>query len=142
MANKAISAGTLLNPVRLYNFLDAATKSLTTDPALASLSKLRGLAGQLKDIGLSEIQFLTVPFESYPADPNRLQWAPEAERLWTRIRHDEPLSGRLGDEVTTAAEQPGQSESPQPSGSASPSEGASQRAEARARAAAENGLCA
>ncbi len=26
MANKAISAGTLVNPVRLYNFLDAATK--------------------------------------------------------------------------------------------------------------------
>ena len=45
MANKAISAGTLLNPVRLYNFLDAATKSLTTDPELASLNKLRGLAG-------------------------------------------------------------------------------------------------
>ena len=31
MANKAVSAGTLVNPVRLVKFLDAATKSLTTD---------------------------------------------------------------------------------------------------------------
>ena len=34
MVNKAVSAGTLANPVRLYKFLDAATKSLTTDPEL------------------------------------------------------------------------------------------------------------
>jgi LCP family protein required for cell wall assembly len=145
MANKAISAGTLLNPVRLYNFLDAATSSLTTDPSLASLNKLRELAGQLKNIGLSEIQFLTVPFESYPADPNRLQWAPEADKLWERIRLDEPLSGRLGQGVTSAAEEPGESESPSPSaGASASSDGAKARAraEARARTAAENGLCA
>ncbi|HEX4977935.1 MAG TPA: LCP family protein [Nocardioides sp.] len=151
MANKAISAGTLLNPVRLYNFLDAATKSLTTDPELASLNRLRKLASQLQDIGLAEIQFLTVPFQSYPPDPNRLQWAPEAEQLWERIRKDEPLGGRLGREVTTAAEQPGASEGPSPSGSptasgsAQPDRAAAReqaRAEARARMAAENGLCA
>ena len=152
MANKAISAGTLLNPVRLYNFLDAATKSLTTDPELASLNRLRQLASQLKDIGLAEIQFLTVPFESYPADPNRLQWAPEAEQLWERIREDRPLSGRLGQGVTTAAEQPGAggedptTPSATPSGSPSTPDAASEReqarAEARARMAAENGLCA
>ncbi|MFP5252592.1 MAG: LCP family protein [Actinomycetes bacterium] len=152
MANKAISAGTLLNPVRLYNFLDAATKSLTTDPELASLNRLRQLATQLKDIGLAEIQFLTVPFESYPADANRLQWAPEAEQLWERIRRDQPLGERYGQDVTTAAEQPGAGESPSPSASPSASGSPSrpgeasareqERAEARARIAAENGLCA
>ncbi len=47
MANKAVSAGTLVNPVRLYSFLDAATKSLTTDPGLASIKKLGGLAKSL-----------------------------------------------------------------------------------------------
>jgi LCP family protein required for cell wall assembly len=151
MANKAISAGTLLNPVRLYSFLDAATKSLTTDPDLASLNQLRQLATQLKDIGLSEIQFLTVPFESYPPDPNRLQWAAEADRLWEKIRQDEPLTGRLGETVTTAAQQPGKSATPSPTGGASASgspgsEGAERREEQlaaeRARIAAENGLCA
>ncbi|MGZ5416179.1 MAG: LCP family protein [Nocardioides sp.] len=143
MANKAISAGTLLNPVRLYNFLDAATKSLTTDPELASLNKLRGLAGQLKDIGLKQIQFLTVPFESYEPDPNRLQFAPEAEELWERIRNDEPLPSKFGKDVTSAAEGPGE-ESPGPSTDPSPSDDSKEQAKAaaRARAAAENGLCA
>ena len=143
MANKAISAGTLLNPVRLYNFLDAATKSLTTDPELASLNKLRGLAGQLKDIGLKEIQFLTVPFESYEPDPNRLQFAPEADELWERIRNDEPLPNKFGKDVTSAAEEPGE-ESPGPSTGPSPSNDPKEQAKAaaRARAAVENGLCA
>jgi LCP family protein required for cell wall assembly len=143
MSNKAISAGTLVNPVRLYNFLDAATESLTTDPGLASLSKLGRLAKQVRDIGLENVQFLTVPFETYEPDPNRLAIAPAADRLWDRLREDEPLSARQEREVTTAAE------SPAP-GSGAPSEEAGGAAEvprdaveaARERAAAENGLCA
>ena len=151
MANKAISAGTLLNPVRLYNFLDAATKSLTTDPDLASLNKLRGLAGQMKDIGLGNIQFLTVPWETYPPDHNRVQLAPEAAQLWRLLRNDKELPARFGKDVTTAAEEPGGAsggESASPSGSPSASASASPdakeqaQAAARARAAAENGLCA
>lgn len=147
MANKAISAGTLANPVRLYNFLDAATKSLTTDPGLDNLRDLAGLAKQLKDIGLDNIQFLTVPFESYEPDPNRLVWAPEAEQLWDKLRHDEPLNGELSRTVTTAAEDPdgesgrptdGPSTGATDSPSASPSE-AETRSEAEVRAA--NGLC-
>ncbi len=152
MANKAISAGTLLNPVRLYNFLDAATKSLTTDPELASLGKLRSLAGQLKNIGLDQIQFLTVPWETYPPDHNRVQWAPEAAQVWKKLRLDEPLPNRFSKTVTTAAEEPGKPSSgasQSPSGgaseSASPSPGDAESqaaAAARAQAAAENGLCA
>jgi LCP family protein required for cell wall assembly len=147
MANKAISAGTLANPVRLYNFLDAATKSLTTDPGLDNLRDLAGLAKQLRDIGLDNIQFLTVPFESYEPDPNRLVWAPEAEQLWDKLRLDEPLNGELSETVTTAAEDP-DGESSQPTDgpsdgatdgpSASPTE-AETRSEAEIRAA--NGLC-
>ena len=146
MANKAISAGTLANPVRLYNFLDAATKSLTTDPGLASLQKLGGLAKQLRDIGLDKIQFLTVPFESYAPDPNRLAIAPEADRLWERLREDEELTRRQARTVTTAAQDPdgaSSSPSPKPSGGTSPSGGGSQAAEeAREQQALENGLCA
>jgi LCP family protein required for cell wall assembly len=149
MANKAISAGTLANPVRLFNFLDAATESLTTGPGLDSLKELTGLANQLKNIGLDNIQFLTVPFESYEPDPNRVQWAPEADQLWEKLRNDEPLDGRFGQAVTTAAEDPGgESEGPSAGATGSPSEAPSpgtadtaedDRSEAEARAA--NGLC-
>ena len=148
MANKAVSAGTLVNPVRLVRFLDAATKSLTTDTGLSSLNKLGGLAKSLKGVGLDQIQFLTVPFETYEPDPNRLQWAPAADRLWYRIRHDMPINKRFSGDVTTAAGKPsgGASPSAGPSGNASagssPSADPSESAAAAAAKAAENGLCA
>jgi LCP family protein required for cell wall assembly len=145
MANKAVSAGTLANPVRLVKFLDAATKSLTTDTGLSSLNKLGGLAKSLKGVGLDQIQFLTVPFESYEPDPNRLQWAPAADRLWYRVRNDMPINKRFSGDVTTAAGTPSKSASP----SASPSDGSSSspsadpsQSEDAAAKAAENGLCA
>jgi anionic cell wall polymer biosynthesis LytR-Cps2A-Psr (LCP) family protein len=144
MANKAVSAGTLANPVRLVRFLDAATKSLTTDTGLASLGKLGGLAKSLQGVGLDHIQVITVPFQSYAPDPNRLQWAPGASRLWYRIRHDMPINKRFSGDVTTAA-------SGKPSGTASagggPSSSSSPGADPSASAAAQakasaNGLCA
>jgi LCP family protein required for cell wall assembly len=146
MTNKAVSAGTLVNPVKLYKFLDAATKSLTTDPGLASLKKLGGLAKSLQGIGLSNVQFLTVPFEEYAPDPNRLQWAPGADRLWYRIRNDLPLNRRLAGDVTTAAGskngKAGHSASASPSGGPSSSASPSETSAAAAEKAAENGLCA
>jgi LCP family protein required for cell wall assembly len=138
MANKVVSAGTLANPVRLYKFLDAATKSLTTDSDLASISKLAGLAKSLKGIGLDHIQFLTVPFQAYAPDPNRLQWAPGAKKLWTRIRMDKPVGKGFAGDVTTAETKNGK---PAKKGSsASPSPGASQSPAAKEKDQ-ENGLC-
>ena len=136
MANKAVSAGTLINPVRLYKFLDAATKSLTTDPGLASLSKLRSLSSSFNGIGLDNIQFLTVPFQPYAPDPNRLQWAPQAKQLWKQIRADKPVNKALAGEVTTAADDKTGKKKKKASPSASPSnQAASEKAD-------ENGLCA
>ena len=140
MANKAVSAGTLVNPVRLYRFLDAATKSLTTDTQLASLGKLTGLAKSLKGIGLSHIQFLTVPFEEYPPDPNRLQWAPQAKQLWTSIRMDKPVDKRFAGDVTTAQTKDGKPAKKKKGSSTSPSPSPTSGAEREK--AAENGLCA
>ncbi len=150
MANKAISAGTLANPVKLYNFLDAATESLTTDEDLASLKELAGLANQLRGIGLENIQFLTVPWDWWPEDRNRVVWAPEADELWQRLASDETLPRALSEGVLTAANKPGGM--PKPSAGASPSgspgaDGSEQPSptpseEAAAAAAAANGLCA
>ncbi len=149
MVEKVVSKGTLANPVRLYRFLDAATQSLTTDPAFARLKELASLGASLKDIGLDNVAFLTVPNEPYAPDPNRLTLAPEAENLWRKIRFDRPL-GKLGADAVTPGSKPG-SPSGEPSETASPSPGASpspdpsdeaQQAEERRRqAAAEAGLC-
>lgn len=107
MINKVVSAGTLANPVRLYHFLDAATKSLITDQDFAHLGSLASLGSSLKNIGLDHIKFITVPYEAYPPDPNRVQWAPEAKKLWKLIINDEPLTPRFETGVINAADTPG-----------------------------------
>jgi LCP family protein required for cell wall assembly len=140
MANKAVSAGTLVNPKRLYTFLDAATKSLTTDPQLADLKALYGLARSFKGIGLDKIQFLTVPFQTYAPDPNRLQWAPAAKKLWARMKADKPVGKNFAADVTTAADKDAKPGKGKPSGGSSPSSNPSQTSAAQQRAE-ENGLC-
>lgn len=103
MANKVVSARTLTDPVRLFRFLDAATESLRVDPGLQDMPALAGLGTQFKDIGLSEIQFLTIPWMVDPQDPNRVVWAPEADKVWKRIANDKPLPNRLTTDAISAA---------------------------------------
>ncbi len=169
MVEKVVAKGTLANPVRLYRFLDAATQSLTTDPGFAHLKELASLGSSLKNIGLENVQFITVPNRPYVEDPNRLEWAPEADALWRKMRFDKPL-GKLGAGAVTpgnesadkasdeASDKPSDKSSGEPSdsSSASPSEDGSastdtsdartetsgQSAAERKRAAEEAGLCA
>jgi LCP family protein required for cell wall assembly len=92
LVQKVQSNDVLLNPVRLYPVLDAATSSLTTDPALASLRGLYELVRGVRDIPTERVQFLTVPRESYIYNANRDQLVePEAERLFERLRVDAPV---------------------------------------------------
>ena len=112
MVNKAVSAGTLFNPKRLISFLDAATKSLTTDPGLRKLTTMAGLANEVKDIGLEKVVFLSMPFEPYAPDPNRLAPAPKAEQLWRLLRNDEPLPPSFTKEAAKASQgEPGKKKS-------------------------------
>ncbi|MEU6253421.1 LCP family protein [Streptomyces sp. NPDC047043] len=98
LVNKVQSNDVLLNPVKLYPVLDAATSSLTTDPDLASLRGLYQLVRGLRDIPTERVQFLTVPRESYVYNANRDQLVePEAEKLFERLRKDEPL--KVAEEV-------------------------------------------
>ncbi len=90
---KVTSRGTLTNPVKLYSFLDAATKSLSTDSALNNVSALASLAQDLRSVGLDRIEFFTIPFEPYPADPNRLEWTSAAAPIWKALRNDKELPG-------------------------------------------------
>lgn len=121
MAAEVVSGGTLLRVDRLIKFLDAATRSLTVDPGLASVLDLAGLGRQFAGIGLDRIEFVTVPFvELDGADAGRLAWTEDAEGLWERIRRDEPL-GPYAEGAITAAEQPGNTARPDPRPSSSPS---------------------
>lgn len=91
VAQKAMSTSLLLRPDRLYAFLDAATESMTTDSELSTTSLAR-IANSVRSIGLDKVEFVTVPTEVYPEDPNRVQWTEEADVLWEAIRYDRPLT--------------------------------------------------
>lgn len=93
MVQEATSSNLLLRPDKLFRFLDAATKSLTTDPALGNLNALREVAQSVIGLKSSQIRFVTVPVEDYPPDHNRVQWTSAADALWKSIREDAPLPG-------------------------------------------------
>ena len=93
MVQEATSSNLLLRPDKLFRFLDAATKSLTTDPGLANLNALREVAQSVVGLKSSQIRFVTVPIEDYPPDHNRVQWTSAADVLWKAIRNDTPLPG-------------------------------------------------
>ncbi|MPY60814.1 LCP family protein, partial [Streptomyces spongiae] len=93
LVSKVKSNGVLLNPVKLYPVLDAATSALTTDPDLASLRGLYDLVRGLRTIPTEKVQFLTVPRRSYPYDANRDQLVePAADKLFARLRADTPVT--------------------------------------------------
>lgn len=122
MINKVMSGPVLTNPVKLVNFLNAATKSLTVDPGLNSPLKMADIAWGLRNIGLGHIKFVTVPYAADPQAPlARIVWAePQAQQLWQAVVNDQPLPKDL----TTGAITPGNNGVPggtKSSGSPSPS---------------------
>lgn len=60
MLHKVLSTGTLTNPFKLNDFLDAATKSLTVDTGF-SLGDMRSLASRFAHLGTADVSFATVP---------------------------------------------------------------------------------
>lgn len=90
LITKAKSSNTLLNPVKLVRFLEAATKSLTTDPELASLNRMRQLAQEVREIPPKNITFVTTPWVVNPDDPNTVVWdTKKTNALWSAIAADE-----------------------------------------------------
>ncbi|MEO8108160.1 MAG: LCP family protein [Actinomycetes bacterium] len=90
LITKAKSSNTLLNPVKLVRFLEAATKSLTTDPELANLNRMRQLAQEVRGIPPKDITFVTTPWIVNPDDPNTVVWnKKKTNALWSAIAADE-----------------------------------------------------
>ncbi|MFB8141503.1 LCP family protein [Streptomyces parvus] len=103
LVNKMQSNGVLLNPTRLYPVLDAATKSLTTDPGLDSLRDLYDLVRGMRDVPTEQVQFLTVPRQPYRNDPNRDELVePDAGDLFKQLREDKPVAVVPADELEEA----------------------------------------
>ncbi|WP_148613811.1 LCP family protein [Nocardioides rubriscoriae] len=102
MANKVVSKGMLTRVDRLLGFLDAATRSLQTD--FSSVREMESVGSSFRSIGLDNIKFVTVPWQYSPEDPNRVEWLPEADELWRKVKLDKPLSGKVSSGVITAGD--------------------------------------
>lgn len=92
MVKKVRSTGMLLQPKALFDFLSAATKSLTTD--FSGLNDMVNLARDVKGLPTKDVTFVTVPNEPWTQDPNRVQWKASAATLWRSLRFDQPLPGK------------------------------------------------
>ncbi|GGR73719.1 hypothetical protein GCM10010269_10820 [Streptomyces humidus] len=91
LARKAKSK--LGSPDAMYGFLQSITKSLTTDPDLAGIQPLYGLADELKGIPSDRLGFLTVPnygrVADQPTDKANVVWQyPQAADLFTSLAKD------------------------------------------------------
>lgn len=88
MAKKAMSGETLTDPKMLFGFLDAVTKSITTDPNL-SPTVMKDLAVSAKGLTAGQIRFVTTPWRYSPSIPGRVEWVhPQADRLFKMVAAD------------------------------------------------------
>ena len=90
----------LLNPLAIYRFLDAATRSLTIDSQLGGITGLYNLGESLRGIPSSKIAFFTLPNfprgEVVPGDTANVLWTqPEASKIFASFRDDAPASSTL-----------------------------------------------
>jgi LCP family protein required for cell wall assembly len=90
----------LLNPVAIYRFLDAATKSLTIDTKLGGATGLYNLASSLRSLPPNKVAFFTLPTyprsEVDPADTANVLWTqPEDSKIFQTFRDDVPASQSL-----------------------------------------------
>src|SRR6185436_8377043 len=60
MLTKAASSGTLTDPVQLYDFLDAVSRSVGVDDTLSN-GGMRALGLKLSELGASEVTFVRAP---------------------------------------------------------------------------------
>jgi LCP family protein required for cell wall assembly len=96
LIQKVESDNTLENPVELFDIANTATKSVTVDPGLGSISRLLSLASTLHNLHTKDVTFLTMPTIEDPANDNRLlPEEPEDDMIWQLLQADTPWPGHL-----------------------------------------------
>ncbi|GII61365.1 hypothetical protein Skr01_14500 [Sphaerisporangium krabiense] len=88
VVKKATSGDTLTNPTKLLGLVSAAAKSVVMDPQL-DVDTLIQIAQSARSLTAKGVKFVTVPWQPYPADKNRVQWKqPDAGRMFESLRND------------------------------------------------------
>ncbi|MFJ6694701.1 LCP family protein [Streptomyces sp. NPDC091272] len=84
--------GVLSSPTKLYEVADAATKALTTDSDIGSLTGLVSFAKSMQGLDTGSMETITLPVGYDKTDPNRVVAAqPQADALWNALRDGRPV---------------------------------------------------
>ncbi|MFB6436786.1 LCP family protein [Streptomyces sp. NPDC056411] len=101
------NVGVLTNPTKLYDIADTATKAITTDTDLNSVSELTGLAKSLGSLGSENIDMVTLPVTYDTANPDRVvPLTRQSQQVWDALRQDQDIpksaiKGSAGDKGGT-----------------------------------------
>ncbi|MGV9307878.1 LCP family protein [Nonomuraea sp. NPDC003727] len=96
MLRKVMSGRTLTDPARLFGFLDAATKAVTTDPGLTP-GVMKDLAESARGMTAGQIRFVTTPWYYSVSHPGRVEWVqPQARTLFQIVAKDLEVTGVRG----------------------------------------------
>jgi LCP family protein required for cell wall assembly len=110
MINKMESNGVLFNPASLYGLINNATKAITVDQGLGSVTKLLSFAESIKGIKPANVKFFTVKTQNYPPTmPNYRSWRyqlalvqPAASQEFAALANDTPVGGAATKPVSAA----------------------------------------
>ncbi|WP_159619880.1 LCP family protein [Ruania rhizosphaerae] len=89
MVEQVLDRNMMTDAGELFQFLRAATSSLTTSDQIGDLTTMAGLAYSLRGIQRDEVNFATMPFD-WAGDRVRPNYL--SEELWASIRADEPMA--------------------------------------------------
>ena len=91
MMRTAKSKNLLTDMTSLYGFATSALETLTVSEGLGGVDKLAGLANSAADIGMDNINFITMPVEQDLYDANRVVPSEKANEVWDAMRNDKPV---------------------------------------------------
>jgi LCP family protein required for cell wall assembly len=83
-------SGLLTSTSKMTSVIGDVARSMTTDKGLDQ-SRMLSIASGMRGLSSKSVQFIEVPTQTYAANPNWVQWTPEAAQLFSAIAHDTKL---------------------------------------------------
>ncbi|MER8162753.1 LCP family protein [Streptomyces sp. NPDC094472] len=92
LMRKMKSSGTLTSPGKMWDLAQTATKALTVDTGIGTVSKLASLGKNLSKVDLKNVTFATVPVVDNTDGATVLLDKTKAEPLFSMVRQDVSLT--------------------------------------------------
>jgi LCP family protein required for cell wall assembly len=102
-----IGSGLLGNPLKLVQVASDLAPNLTVDSGM-STSDLVSLGESLRNLAAGDVQFVTAPVGTWPADPNEVEFAqPAADAMFAAIARDTSIPASSGTATASPSASPG-----------------------------------